>query len=411
VVEFVGLLDATLNCAEIRSLTETAPAPSAPPVSNVAVRPVPVLSPRAIAHAEIWGRAIERYFPAALPIRVHHFAASGEGKADPSRGWGALLGNQLELVTVPGTHRSMMEPPNVAQLGEAMSRAILRRPSPPAPDDGDSSPIVPLQRAPAHSRRLLCIPGAGANVGAFADMVRRLDSSWNVDGLQPRGLDGVGMPHATVEAAADYYLRALRARGLTRPVNLFGHSFGGWVALEIAHRLRGAGLVESLTIVDSDVPDEPERLMAEFGNDEVFGVFVDTFELAAERSLGIDQRALHDLDGFGKLALVHDRLKNIGMLPVRTRASILRGPYRVFGACLRANYRPTQVYPDPVRLVLVDDTRVDEATNRDRREAAITGWKRWAPQLVASLGAGNHMTTLKMPHVDMIAALLADTDP
>ena len=48
-------------------------------------------------------------------------------------------------------------------------------------------------------------------------------------------------PHATVEAMAAEYLRAVKARQADGPYYLCGYSFGGLVAFEMARRLRESG--------------------------------------------------------------------------------------------------------------------------------------------------------------------------
>ena len=60
------------------------------------------------------------------------------------------------------------------------------------------------------------------------------------------------------------------------------------------------------------------------------------------------------------------------------------------------------------RLVLVDDPRKDAAANRANFAEVERGWRKWAPGLVFSVGAGNHVTALKPPHVAALAALLAE---
>ncbi|HYR11660.1 MAG TPA: hypothetical protein VEQ60_28010, partial [Longimicrobium sp.] len=82
--------------------------------------------------------------------------------------------------------------------------------------------------------------------------------------------------------------------------------------------------------------------------------------------------------------------------------------FRAFARCLRATYRPSGVYPGRVRLVLVDDPRMDEAANRAHFAGVERGWRKWAPGLVFSVGAGNHITALKSPHVATLARFLAE---
>ena len=72
-------------------------------------------------------------------------------------------------------------------------------------------------------------------------MTRRMTYPGAVIGIQARGLDGREPPHATVEAMAVEYLRAVKARQADGPYYLCGYSFGGLVAFEMARRLRESG--------------------------------------------------------------------------------------------------------------------------------------------------------------------------
>jgi thioesterase domain-containing protein len=69
-------------------------------------------------------RALSEYSPQPLPVAVHLFPAQ-QSSADASRGWRATVpAAQLRVTPVPGTHLSMMQAPNAAALGQALSRAV-----------------------------------------------------------------------------------------------------------------------------------------------------------------------------------------------------------------------------------------------------------------------------------------------
>jgi amino acid adenylation domain-containing protein len=69
--------------------------------------------------------ALGEYSPQPIPVLVHQFPAGDSHSTDPTRGWGAFHpAGWLRVTPVPGTHLSMMRPPNAAALGEALSRAM-----------------------------------------------------------------------------------------------------------------------------------------------------------------------------------------------------------------------------------------------------------------------------------------------
>lgn len=62
--------------------------------------------------------------PPALPVRVTLFSAMGENRSDISIGWEALMPKeQLQVISIMGTHHSIVKEPDIRELG----RAILRQ--------------------------------------------------------------------------------------------------------------------------------------------------------------------------------------------------------------------------------------------------------------------------------------------
>jgi arthrofactin-type cyclic lipopeptide synthetase C len=181
------------------------------------------------------------------------------------------------------------------------------------------------------------------------------------------------------------------------------------VALEMALRLHEAGRpVASLTVLDSEVPDDSEAVVREYGGGEAFLKLVEVLEMVAERSLGISPAEVALRDEAGWLKLLHGKMVGLGLLSARTTPEVLAGPLRTFARCVRATYRPSGVYPGRLRLVLVADPAMDEAANRAHFAEVERGWREWAPGLLFSVGAGNHVTALKLPHVAVLAGLLAE---
>jgi arthrofactin-type cyclic lipopeptide synthetase C len=179
----------------------------------------------------------------------------------------------------------------------------------------------------------------------------------------------------------------------------------------MALRLQHAGReVVSLTILDADAPDEDEGRVHEYDDRGALCSLIEVFELMAGVSLGLSPHHLDGASRDGNLKMLHDRLVQAGLIPRRSSLDLLRGPFRVFAACLRTTYRPASVYSGAVRLVVLNDSRIDDVVNRRRHEGSIAGWRRWAPRLVAVLGEGNHMTALKAPHAAALARRITELD-
>ncbi len=269
--------------------------------------------------------------------------------------------------------------------------------------------VLKLQGGKRGVAPLLCVPGAGTSITSFIDLIAVLDPSWPIYGLQPRGMDGVTLPHSTVAAAARYNLRAIEETWPDGPIHLLGHSFGGWIAFEMAIRLRASGRpIGSLTILDSEIPETDARSY-DIDSATAFLKLVEVVELSAERSFGITRADVDARDERGRLKLLHQKMVQYGLLNARaTDESVLYGASRVFARCIRTVYRPSGRYPDPVRLVLVNDPREDEAGKRGQVSTVVQGWKQWAPALVLSTATGNHVTTLKAPHVGTLGRYLAE---
>ena len=353
--------------------------------------------------------ALREYVPQRIPAPVHLFAAEQRAVA-AARGWSGLIGaGALQVTPVPATPPSMIGPADLASLGRLLSGVIAGTPKAEKPlRSADDLPVLSLQRGKDGVAPLFCMPGAGTSVTSFIELIGCLASSWPVYGFQPRGMDGTTVPHSSVSAAAHYYLLAIQETWPNGPVHLLGHSFGGWIVFETALALREAGRsIGSLTLLDSEVPESDAR-SNDVNSTRAFLKLVEVLELGSKRPFGIDASDVASLDEGARLTLLHQKMVQHGLLTARSTDKALYGPFRTFARCVRTTYRPSGLYPDRLRLVLVDDPRKDAATNRRQFDESVCGWQRWAPGLVASIGVGNHMTALRSPHVAALARFLAE---
>ncbi|WP_345713738.1 AMP-binding protein, partial [Kineococcus glutinatus] len=103
---------------------------------------------------------------------------------------------------------------------------------------------------------LFCVAGAGAVAVGLRPLAQHLDPDQPVHALQAHRIESGGLPDWSIRATARRHLTTIRGIQPHGPYRLAGHSLGGLVALEIAHRLRAAGEeVELLAVLDSFPPD------------------------------------------------------------------------------------------------------------------------------------------------------------
>nr|WP_283099539.1 non-ribosomal peptide synthetase [Pseudomonas sp. MWU15-20650] len=352
------------------------------------------------------GHALAHYSLFPLPVPVHLFTAE-QRPAELSRrsetlGWGdALAPGQLRRVDVPGDHQSMMQAPHIQVLGQAMTQALATCSAVMA---AQHQPLLRIQSGRAGYAPVFCVPGAGDSVTGFVGLSDALGRDWPLLGLQPRGLDGEAVPHSQVEAAAQCYLAALEQECPRGPVHLVGHSFGGWVALELALRLQAAGReVASLTVIDSESPGGNGVVGRPYTSTAALLRLIESMQVSAGRSLGIDPVEFAQRDEVAQRHWLHAGMVKGGLLPVRSTPDAMYGPARTYAAALRTVYRPRQRYNGVVRLVLAQDPTLDTAGNRREQGLMIEGWQRQGSGLQVWYGQGNHFTLLKAPNVQGLA--------
>ncbi|MCD7041283.1 amino acid adenylation domain-containing protein [Pseudomonas sp. MAFF 311096] len=345
------------------------------------------------------GHALAHYSVFPLPVAVHLFSASERptelSRRSDSLGWiDALAPGQLRQVAVPGDHQSMMQAPHIQALGQALTEALAT--SAPVVQ-AQHQPLLRIQSGRAGYAPVFCVPGAGDSVTGFVGLGEALGRDWPLFGLQPRGLEGQAVPHSQVEAAARCYLAALEQACPQGPVHLVGHSFGGWVALEMALRLQAAGReVASLTVIDSESPGGAAKV---YTTTAALMRLIEAMQLSAGKSLGIDRVDFAGCDEVTQRQRLHAGMVGVGLLPGRAAVDAMDGPGRTYATALRTAYRPVQRFNGVVRLVLAEDPALDAAGNQREQGGMIEGWRRQGSGLQVWYGGGNHFTLLKAPNV------------
>jgi acetoacetyl-CoA synthetase len=101
-------------------------------------------------------------------------------------------------------------------------------------------------------RPLFITHGFGGSILEFWPLVRYIQSSSPIYGMQAKGLDGMDEPFKTIEEIAQFFVDAIREVKPRGPYLLVGYSLGGLVTLEMAQRLLAAGeKVDLLAMLES----------------------------------------------------------------------------------------------------------------------------------------------------------------
>ena len=296
----------------------------------------------------------------------------------------------------------LFEAPTIEQLAD-----ILRRQT----DSLRWSPLVALQPR-GSSRPFFCMPGAGGAVIYFHPLARRLGLDQPFYGLQARGLDGESAPHTRVEDIAAYNIDALQLIQPQGPYLLGGHSFGAWVAFEMAQQLRKRGHeVARLFILDATVPvftDEP----APPDDAWVIAGIANILERLFGKNLEVSYDALQPLDPEEQLNYLRDRLQMAEVLPPETGTKQVRGLVQVWKANYQTHYVPQEVvFPTRITLFQASKVNPEEAIGDDQpseilRDAAW-GWGQFSEEPVeVHVIPGDHLTMMTEPYVQVLAERL-----
>jgi len=364
---------------------------------------------RLAAHFE----ALENYAIPPISAAIHLFSAEEKSAVhngmqtvpNPVLGWDCVMPrDRIQLVCVPGDHQSMMGE-HIGALGQAVTEAIRRPPRLQA--RVAETYCRPLSKPHARSQDsllLFSIPGAGDDVERFHELAGVLKGECSIYGLQPRGVDGLEVPHATVEATAAAYLKEIDAIHPDGPVHLLGHAFGGLAAFEIAIRLKSNGRqMASLTLIDSQAPDGNDVVSNEYTSTQVISEFIGRSELSAGRSLGLERERLEAGEVGGKMQLLYEATVRAGLRPKGSNPQALYGAVRAFGTAMRTSYRPQRPYSGSVRLLLAADPRLDGSNNQRRHLDMLAGWVRSAPDATFWRCAVDQFSVLKAPHARVLA--------
>jgi amino acid adenylation domain-containing protein len=285
-------------------------------------------------------------------------------------------------------------------------------------------PLVPIQIAGTNPP-FFCVHPIFGVVFPYYELAQHLGKNQPFYGLQPIGLDG-GTPLTRIEDMAAHYIEALRQVQPKGPYFLGGWSFGGLIAFEMAQQLEKSGEeVALLAVLDAAAPiksnlpslNQSFKVLLTIVIPSIWSFLFDYLYVI----IAFVNSRIKDLTSrfprFSKLDKIMQMLEanilssfifkeNATTIISESRLRILselaiRPMLRVFYANNQAvrNYIP-QVYPKQITLFRTIQSNITE-------EDASMGWNQLTNKKTEiNIIPGNHLTMLRKPYVQVLAAKL-----
>lgn len=264
-----------------------------------------------------------------------------------------------------------------------------------------NTPLIELNRGDSSAKgAVFCFPGAGGGATTFVPLINILDNKLPVYGLQPRGLDPSEAPYSSIDEMIDIYFQVIQSKEWKGVYYFLGHSFGGYIALEVARKLNSHGYdVGPLVMLDTTAPQKPHIYPSRVDS---FLSLIEVMEMACGKSFGLLRETLASTSDDDQLVALHKRMVAAGILPTGSRPDIIRGMVNVFIANDHMAYWPKEQYFGNTLLINAMNTKENHAQKLKNHHE----WQQHLPNLVYKESPGNHVTLLDSPYVESLVEMV-----
>ncbi|MCW2248520.1 amino acid adenylation domain-containing protein [Azospirillum fermentarium] len=273
------------------------------------------------------------------------------------------------------------------------------------------SPLVPIQTEGA-AAPFFCVPGTGGTVLYLRALALELKAHGRpFYGLQAAGLDGAAPPLERIEDIAAQNVAALKTVQPHGPYLLGGHSFGSWVAFEMARQLLAAGeTVAGVAVLDTGVPGARDRsVMEDWDNARWILTIADILSAMFGKPHGLTDGDVAGRSWDEQVTALTRAMEAMGAVQAGTDTAEIRGFAEVYRAQARIAYQPPADVKAPIALFRAEEALEDFLSGMPAalRGDPLWGWGNFsAGAPVLEPVPGNHLTMMTPPHAAPLAARL-----
>ena len=273
------------------------------------------------------------------------------------------------------------------------------------------TPLVSMQTAGDHSP-LFCVPGTGGSVLYLTNLARGFGKVGRpFYGLQAKGLDGNATPLDKIEDIAALNISTIKTVQPQGPYYLCGHSFGCWVALEMARQLVLAGdQVARLIVLDAGTPSGRDlSAMSGWDNSKWLMTVAETISHMYEKPLYLPMESIANLDWNDQISALADQLVSQKIIDSQNNVELVRGIIEVFKTQAQIIYDPPFEPRLPISMFRAKDVLDGflDGMPEHLKNDEVWGWGQYAQDQASLVFVeGDHLTMVSRQYATRLAEII-----
>jgi thioesterase domain-containing protein len=271
--------------------------------------------------------------------------------------------------------------------------------------------LVPIQTK-GTKPPIFCVPGTGGSViylRALANELSAVDRP--LFGLQAIVSPETQRPFTSIQDIARVNIQAMQAVQTTGPYLLCGHSFGSWVALEMAFQLQQAGHDPGhLFIIDTGIPSEKDLSRIQNWDDaEWLAIIADTVGQTYNKRLELHANDLKKLSWDEQIEELFIRMKNNGLIDVQDGLRDVQSLVEMYKSQAQILYTPANFKVRQLSLIRAQEMHEGflEGMPEDLKNDPLLGWSQFSHiKPILKFVPGNHLSMMQLPNVKLLASAI-----